>query len=66
MTLKDKLLVYIYNKCDRLDDDYRQLELNTRYRKMDECDHLEFIIAKVRRDSFNEFYLDLLNILNVK
>lgn len=65
MTLKDKLLVYVYNKSSRIDDDCVQLELNTRYRKQDACDHLEHIIAITRKDAFNEFAQDIIRLLNL-
>lgn len=63
MTLKDKLLVYVYNKSLLIEEDYKQLDLNTRYRKQDACDHLEHIIAITRMDAFNEFMQDLIILL---
>ena len=66
MTFKDTLLIYLYKKSERLENEREQLRLNTMYRSMDELDHMEQIISKVRADMFKEFVVDIMRIMKIK
>lgn len=54
MTIKDKIVIYLHNKDTRLDNEYNVLVHNYRFRKLDEADLLELIIAKARADLMRE------------
>ena len=49
MTFKDKIIIYLHNKSDRLDNEYLEQVNYYRYRSPDENDYLEMIIKKTRR-----------------
>ena len=65
MTLKEKLLIYIWNKSSQLEKEYEDTRNHQRYRPLDENDYLESIIQKVRRDTFNEFVSDIMTIFKL-
>ena len=54
MTKKDLLFAYLYNKSVRLENEYEQALINFYWRRPDEVDCLEIIIAKIRLDSYTE------------
>lgn len=66
MTFKDKLIIYLHNKSNRLDDEYLDQVNYFRYRVPDENDYLEMIIKKARRDLANEIISDIMVLLNLK
>lgn len=63
MNFKDKTIVYLYNRNTQLDNEYNRLVSNYRFHQADECDLLEIIIAKARRDLMDELLLDIYNLL---
>lgn len=65
MTLKDKIILYVYNKSDTAENEYNEHINYYRYHKADEVDHLETIIRKVRRDTIKEITSDLLGLLKL-
>lgn len=66
MTFKDKLIIYLHNKSERLDNEYLDQVNYFRYRTPDENDYLEMIIKKARRDLANEIISDIMVLLNLK
>lgn len=66
MTFKDKLIIYLYNKSSRVDLEFHQQQHNLRYRVPDEVDYMEAIIAKVRRDMYNEIAGEILSLLKLR
>lgn len=65
MTIKDKLILYIYKKGDEIETDYENHQHFIRFHKVDEVDFLEMIIRKVRRDTYNEILADFMAILSM-
>lgn len=65
MTFKDKLLLYIQNKSNVVDNEYDEHLQYTRYHSLDEVDYLESIIRKTRRDAFREFTKDIFCLMSL-
>lgn len=65
MTFKDKLLIYIVNKSDRIDTDYEASMRTLRYYSADCVDLLEAVISRVRRDTFREVTQDIMQLLQL-
>lgn len=62
MTLKDKLLIYIYNKTNEIEEE-NEIMYNQRFSKMDSLDMYELMRRKVYNHAFRTFLNDLLNII---
>lgn len=63
MTLKDKIIIYIYNKGNELENEKDQLKFQRRYEIMDTLDIYENMRAEIRVDALNEFIQDLFKII---
>lgn len=66
MTIKDKLIIYLYNKQNKIDNEYLEHENYFRFRRKDENDYLECIIQKVRKDLISEIIEDFQVLLTTK
>lgn len=62
---KELLLHYYYNKDMRLQDDIVTYENRYRVRDCDEIDHLESVIAIVRKKMFHEVMIEVFQLLKV-
>lgn len=64
MTAKEQQLyvTFVYNKRSQLEEDVHILQNNIRWRRVDEVDCLEFIIAQTRLNTFNEI-IDILDVI---
>lgn len=65
MTFKDKIILYLYNKTDTVDNDLNNHRQYVRFHKVDEVDMLESIITKVRADTVREITEDIMQILQM-
>ena len=63
MTLRDKLMIYIYNKNDVLELESESLHNQVRFQPMDSLDHYEVMRDKIRISAWKEFLDDLYAIL---
>ena len=63
MTLRDKLIVYIYRKQNELESERELLRFQVRSTPMDSLDMYEAMRSDVRISAWNEFISDLLNII---
>ncbi len=61
MTKKQRALLYayFYNRRETIERDIEQLQTNIRFRRVDQLDCLELIIAKEKLNTFNEVYKDI-------
>lgn len=66
MDIKSTILLYLMNQSDNLDNRYSELRDYIRYHKADEVDYIELIIAKARKDLFDEIRADLTNIIKMR
>lgn len=63
MTLKDKMILYVYNKGNELENEKETLKFQRHYQVMDTLDMYENMRAEIRIDAFNEFIQDLFKII---
>ncbi|MBR4072895.1 MAG: hypothetical protein IKK24_03025 [Clostridia bacterium] len=63
MTLKDRLIIYTYNKSNRIEAESEHLKHSIRYRAMDSLDMYELMLDKIRISAWNEFLDELYSIV---
>lgn len=67
MTIKDKLMIYIYRKLTELENEKDVLRQQLRYQPVDSLDMYEIMRNEIRISAWNEFIKELFNIvLNCK
>ena len=64
MQLKDKLIIWIYNKGIRLEQEHIAIQQRVRYHVMDPLDHFEVMRDKIRIETWNEFIDEFFKIIN--
>lgn len=63
MTLKDKLMIYIYRKTNQLEDERNQLRSQLRYQPVDSLDLYEIMRDDVRISAWKEFIDELFTVI---
>lgn len=63
MTLKDKLIVWVYHKTNKLESEKISLLEQRRYQAMDSLDLYENLRSEIRIDAWNEFITEFFQIL---
>ncbi len=63
MTLRDKMMIYIYNKNNLLENESEALKNQIRIQPMDSLDHYEVMRDKIRISAWKEFLDELYAIL---
>ena len=63
MTLRDKMMIYIYNKNNLLENESEALKNQIRIQQMDSLDHYEVMRDKIRISAWKEFLDELYAIL---
>lgn len=63
MSLKDKLMVYIYHKMTKLDNEKEQLRHQIRYQPLDSLDLYELMREDVRLSAWKEFVDELFAVI---
>lgn len=63
MTLRDKLICYIYNKTNNLEAEKESILQQRRYQAMDSLDMYENMRAEIRISAWNEFLQDLFRLV---
>lgn len=63
MKIRDKLLVYIYNKQTQIEQEEKDLKTALRLSALDNLDHYEILLHRIRLQSWNEFISDLYRIV---
>ena len=63
MKLKDKLIVYIYNKQNKLENETAELRNMLRLHAMDDLDIYEIMRHRARLQAWNEFVDELYKIV---
>lgn len=67
MTVRDKLMIYIYRKMNDLENEKETIRQQVRFQPMDSLDMYEVMRADIRINSWNEFMHELFEIvLNCK
>ena len=67
MTEKEKelILAWIINETQRLEEEYKQIRSNIRFRSIDISDNVEMILIQQRLNDFREFSAILLRLLHL-
>lgn len=67
MTEKEKelILAWIINETQRLEEEYKQIRSNIRFRSIDISDNIEMILIQQRLNDFREFSAILLRLLHL-
>ena len=63
MTIKDKILVWIYHKSNKIEDEREELRINRRYYPMESLDLYEQMRQQIRLDTWKEFLSELMQIV---
>ena len=63
MTLRDKMVIYIYNKGNELEQEEKDLKTSLRLSALDNLDHYEILLHRIRIQAWNEFINDLYRIV---
>ncbi len=63
MGIKDKLIIYIYNKGNELEQEEKDLKTSLRMSALDNLDHYEILLHRIRIQAWNEFIKDLYQIV---
>ncbi len=63
MTIKDKILIYIYRKISLLENEKEQLRHQLMYQKLDSLDMYEIMRDDIRINAWNEFIDELFTIV---
>lgn len=63
MNIKDKIIVYLYNKSTRFESEKRQIDEIRRYKPLDSLDYYEILRSEIRIECWNEFIDDLMRII---
>lgn len=63
MTLRDKLMIYIYRKMSELENEKDSVRHQLRFQPMDSLDMYELMRNDVRISAWNEFISELFNII---
>lgn len=63
MTIKDKLIVYIYNKQNKLENESKELREMLRLHALDDLDIYEIMRHRARLQAWNEFVDELYRIV---
>lgn len=63
MGIKDKLIIYIYNKGNELEQEEKDLKTSLRMSALDNLDHYEILLHRIRIQAWNEFIQDLYRIV---
>ena len=63
MKVKDKLLIYIYRKKCILEQEEKDLKTTLRLSALDNLDHYEILLHRIRLQAWNEFINDIYRIV---
>lgn len=63
MTTKDRIIVYLYNKTNEIENEKRLMDDSRRYRPMTSLDLYEVMRQDVRVQCWNEFLDDVMKIV---
>lgn len=63
---KELLYEYFFSEEIRMEDELRQLQHNVRFRKIDDIDCHELLVATLRLEAFREFRKNVVALLNMK
>ncbi len=63
MTIKDKIMIYIYHKLNDLESEKNEINRSLRFQPMDSLDMYELMRSEIRISAWNEFVNDIYKII---
>ena len=63
MTIKDKLMIYVYHKGNEIDEELETYKAYARYRTPDGLEHYEYMRAMIRLETWKEILNDLYKLI---
>ena len=63
MNLRDKLFIYIHTKGTKIEQEEDDLKTCLRLSALDNLDHYEILLHRIRLQAWNEFLTDLYNVI---
>ena len=65
MTEKEKILLYsyVYNNTLQLENEFKQLQSNVRFRRIDTADIFELFVAELRLEMFREISEHIISLI---
>lgn len=63
MTIKDKLMIYIYRKGNDIDDEIETYKSYSRYHIADSLEHYEYMRSLIRLEAWKEFLNDIYRLI---
>ena len=63
MTVKDKIMIYLYRKLNDLENEKNSINYSLRFQPMDSLDMYELMRNEVRISAWNEFVDDIYKII---
>ena len=63
MNIKDKIIIYLYNKSSQFKVEKRQIDEIRRYKPLDSLDYYEILRSEIKIEYWNEFIDDLMRLI---
>ena len=63
MNIKNKVIIYLYNKSNQFEIEKQQINEIRRYRPLDSFDYYEILRSEIKIECWNEFIDDLMRII---
>lgn len=63
VNIKDKVIVYLYNKSNQFEIEKQQINEIRRYRPLDSLDYYEILRSEIKIECWNEFIDDLMRLI---
>ena len=63
MNIKDKIIIYLYNKSSQFEVEKRQIDEIRRYKPLDSLDYYEILRSEIKIEYWNEFIDDLMRLI---
>ena len=63
MDLKDKIIVYLHNKANKMELEKQEINEIRRYRPLDSIDYYEILRSDIKIECWNEFIKELMSLI---
>ena len=63
MDLKDKIIVYLHNKANKMELEKQEINEIRRYRPLDSIDYYEILRSDIKIECWNEFINELMSLI---
>lgn len=63
MDIKSKIIVYLYNKANKMEIEKQEINEIRRYRPLDSIDYYEILRSDIKIECWNEFINELMRLI---